>query len=104
MTKENILKHVEELGKKSAAMSKTNYWSLEDHSRAKTYLAETNILRAGYAMIKNDEILKGLNFLRKSVNGITGGNKIGLLIMGFKDEFNETHSWEVVDGDLKFKS
>ena len=103
MTKENILTHLEKLGKEIAEKAKTQYWSLEDHTKAKRYEKTLQAMRAGYKMVADGKIIEGLEFLKNNIDGIEG-NKIRLLLTGNTTGFDKTSSWAIINGDLVFKN
>ena len=101
MTKENVLKHIEAMGKEVSMKSLTNYWSVEDHYKAKEFKNLLPIMREGYRTIKDGEIVRGLKLIENYITGING-NKIRLLIKANTTGFTESEWWTVENGDLKY--
>ena len=99
MSKENILKHLEELGKEAAEQANPGFYSVEDHGKAKRYQTLLPIIRHGYKMVQANNIIEGLKFLRSRVSGIEG-NKINLLLIANTTGFAENSFWTVFDNDL----
>ena len=99
MTKENVLKHVEKIGKAYSQKAETNYWSLEDHPKAKFYKDRLPHIRRCYKIIRDGDVLNGLRLLETHVDGIEG-NRVRLLIRANSNGFTHEHSWTVENGDL----